>query len=73
MSFKEIIEESLLQKLDAVLNIKQSDDNNWQIETSDTELIRKQIMELVIQKNLNLVSLHTETSNLEAIFRELTK
>ena len=73
VSFKEIIEESLLQKLDAVLNIKQSDDNNWQIETSDTELIRKQIMELVIQKNLNLVSLHTETSNLEAIFRELTK
>ncbi len=73
VSFKEIIEESVLQNLKAVLSIKQIDATSWLIETTDTELTRNQIMELVIQKNLNLISLQNETSNLEAIFRELTK
>lgn len=72
ISFKEIIDESVLLNLHAVLSIKQTDTTSWQIETSDTEYLRKQIMEIVIQKNLNLISLHNDHSNLEKIFRELT-
>jgi len=31
------------------------------------------LLELALQENLNIVSLETEGSNLEEIFRELTK
>jgi ABC-2 type transport system ATP-binding protein len=72
VSFKEEIEGSIIQNLSAVLTLKKTDQTCWLIETNDTDLARKQIMELVIEKNLSLVSLQNEGSNLEGIFRELT-
>jgi ABC-2 type transport system ATP-binding protein len=72
VSFKEEIEGSIIQNLSSVLTLKKTDHSSWQIETNDTDLARKQIMELVIEKNLSLVSLQNEGSNLEGIFRELT-
>ncbi len=73
VSFQEILDNESLQNLNAVVSIKRLDAYNWQLETTDVELTRKQIMEMVIQKNLNIVSLYHETFNLESIFRELTQ
>jgi ABC-2 type transport system ATP-binding protein len=41
--------------------------------TADTEQLNKQLMTMALQHNLNIVSLQTESRDLEAIFRELTK
>ena len=37
------------------------------------ELVRKQILELALQHNLNIVSLQNESNSLEVVFRELTQ
>jgi ABC-2 type transport system ATP-binding protein len=42
------------------------------VEGEDMTEIRKQLMELSLQNNLNIVSLQTESSSLEEVFRNLT-
>jgi ABC-2 type transport system ATP-binding protein len=44
----------------------------FRIETSNPEVMRKQILELALLHNLNIVSLQSETQSLEDIFRNLT-
>jgi ABC-2 type transport system ATP-binding protein len=44
----------------------------WKFETDDPERLKKQILQLTLQNNLNVVSLQTETTNLEVVFRNLT-
>lgn len=73
ISFKEAIEIDWLQNLDSVISVRKTDAHHWQLETNQPELTRKQLMELVIKKNLNIISLQSETTNLEGVFRELTR
>jgi ABC-2 type transport system ATP-binding protein len=42
-------------------------------ETDNPEQLRKQILELSLQHNLNIVSLHSENRSLEEVFRTLTQ
>ena len=46
--------------------------NIWKLETTDPERLKKQILELTLKNNLNIVSLQSETTNLEDVFRNLT-
>ena len=46
--------------------------DNYKLKTSDPEAVRKQLMELSLKHNLNIVSLQSETQSLEEIFRTLT-
>jgi ABC-2 type transport system ATP-binding protein len=72
VSFKESIQASLLQNLSATQSVQEASPNNWQLATSNPELLRKQILELALQHNLNIVSLHSENQSLEEVFRSLT-
>jgi len=72
VSFKESLNAESLQRLPAVTKVTR-DNNTWKLSTSNTTAARKQLLELALQENLNIVSLETEGSNLEEIFRELTK
>lgn len=73
VSFKETVERSLLEQLPAVKEIIRSEANNWQLATHDSDQLRKQILALALQHNLNIVSLQSENQSLEDIFRSLTK
>src|SRR6185503_14129389 len=44
----------------------------WRFETDDPEKLKKEILQHSLQDNLNIVSLQTETTNLEDVFRNLT-
>ena len=44
----------------------------WKLKTTDPERLKKQILELTLENNLNIVSLQSETHNLEDVFRSLT-
>jgi ABC-2 type transport system ATP-binding protein len=46
--------------------------NSWRFDTPDPEKLKKQILQLTLQNNLNIVSLQSETTNLEDVFRGLT-
>jgi ABC-2 type transport system ATP-binding protein len=73
VSFKESLEKELLQQLPAAKSVNKTDANNWQLATDNPEQLRKQILELSLQHNLNIVSLQSESQSLEDVFRSLTQ
>ncbi|MCE3283267.1 MAG: gldA [Chitinophagaceae bacterium] len=73
VSFKEPMEAEWLQRLPATGTINKLNAHTWQITTRNAEQLRKQLLELSLQHNLNIVSLQTEGSSLEDVFRQLTK
>ncbi|GEO10277.1 gliding motility-associated ABC transporter ATP-binding subunit GldA [Segetibacter aerophilus] len=72
VSFKEPLEAEWLKRLDAVKTVTKVDTFTWQILGTDTNEVKKQLLELSLQHNLNIVSLQTEGGSLEEIFRSLT-
>ena len=73
VSFKESIDKSWLEQLSAARSVNKIDANNWQLATDNPEQLRKQIFELALQHNLNIVSLQSESQSLEDVFRSLTQ
>jgi len=77
VKFKEPIDKSLLERIDdAVIEETQEDSSentSYKLETSKPEAVRKQILELSLQNNLNIVSLQSENQSLEEVFRSLTQ
>jgi ABC-2 type transport system ATP-binding protein len=73
VSFKESLEKEWLEKLPGAKSINKIDANNWQLATDNPEQLRKQIFELSLQHNLNIVSLQSESQSLEDVFRALTQ
>lgn len=72
VEFKEPFEIALLQGLNEVENVEQSQPHHFKLQTSNPEIVRKQLFELALQHNLNIVSLQSENRSLEDIFRNLT-
>lgn len=72
VGFKEALEQQWLEKLGAAKRIHKQDDHNWSIETDEPAVLRKQLLELSLQHNLNIVSLQSENQSLEEAFRNLT-
>ena len=73
VSFRETVDRAILEKLPAVKEILKIEANNWQLATHDSDQLRKQILAMALQHNLNIVSLQSENQSLEDIFRSLTK
>ena len=72
VSFKESIDKSWLDQLPGARSVNKIDANNWQLATDNPEQLRKQIFELSLQHNLNIVSLQSDSQSLEDVFRSLT-
>ncbi len=70
--FKENIDKNILENLREVNTVQQLPTGNWQLGTENPESVRKQLLELSLQHNLNIVSLQSENSSLEEVFRNLT-
>jgi ABC-2 type transport system ATP-binding protein len=73
VKFKEPIDKSLLEKFSYVFAVEEPQTSNFKLQTSNPELVRKQILELSLQHNLNIVSLQSENQSLEEVFRSLTQ
>ena len=72
VAFRESPEPAWLESLPSVISAIKKEDNTWILDTQDTDALNKQLMELALQRNLNIVSLQTESLNLEEVFRSLT-
>lgn len=72
VAFKEPVELSWLQHLSTVSNVKHVQASLFNIQCANAELVKKQILQLAIDKNLNIISLQSENNSLEEIFRSLT-
>ncbi len=73
VSFKESIDKSWLDQLPGARSVNKIDANNWQLATDNPEQLRKQIFELSLLHNLNIVSLQSDSQSLEDVFRSLTQ
>jgi len=72
VKFKEAIDKSLLEKLNGVSSVEEFQTSNFKLQTNNSESVRKQLLELAVQNNLNIISLQSESESLEDIFRSLT-
>jgi ABC-2 type transport system ATP-binding protein len=72
VQFKENIDKDILNTLQDITSVEKLENQNWKIKTNNSENIRKQLLELSLKNNLNIVSLQNENNSLENIFRELT-
>jgi len=73
VSFQEKVDIGLMQHLPVVVSVNRISENDFLIATKDPDVVRKQLLELTIANNLNIISLQTESHSLEDVFRELTK
>ena len=69
--FSQPVQKSLFEPIRAT-SVTQIEPQKYRVETSDPDGVRKQILQLALQHNLNIVSLQSETHSLEDIFRNLT-
>jgi len=70
--FKEALEQEWLRRLPAVNSVNKLDAYNWTLETEEPEVVRKGLLQLALEHNLNIVSLQSENKSLEEVFRNLT-
>lgn len=73
VAFREAIEPANMQSLNGVNTVGRLTDYEWELQTTFPDEVKKQLLELALQNNWNIVSLQSENQSLEAIFRSLTK
>lgn len=70
LEIKEEVNEDIFE---GIQNKKQVNANTWVFKTDDADALKRRIMEISLKKNLNIISLQSETvGSLEDIFRTLT-
>ena len=70
LEIKEVAQEEIF---DGIQNIKQLNANTWLFKTDDADALKRRLIEITLNKNLNIISLQSETvGSLEDIFRTLT-
>lgn len=72
VQFSEAVSASLLQQIKEVTRVTGPVAGSWQLETAHPDVVRKQLLTLAVEHNLNIVSLQTEGQSLEQVFRTLT-
>lgn len=73
IQFKEKIDKTLLARFNQVARTEEAENNIFKLHTSAPESVRKQLLEMALEQQLNIVSLQSETRSLEDIFRSLTQ
>jgi ABC-2 type transport system ATP-binding protein len=70
LQLKEVVKEDVFE---GIQNIKQLNSNTWLFKTDNPDVLKRKLMEIALNKNLNIVSWQNEsTGSLEEIFRTLT-
>lgn len=73
VTFKNPISESALQEITEKININRISENRLIFETKNSDALKKQLLELSLKWNEEIISLNSEKQNLESVFRMLTK
>jgi len=71
VEFGQAVDVKLMQSINAS-KVSQIEPHRYRIETPNPDEVRKQILQLALQHNLNIVSLQSEIHSLEDVFRNLT-
>jgi ABC-2 type transport system ATP-binding protein len=71
VEFSGNVDVELLKNLPGVDNVEQNQ-NQYFIQTSDPEKVKKLLLEFSLKNNLDILSLQTKSQSLEEVFRNLT-
>lgn len=72
VEFKEAVDINQLKNIPTVSAVNQLSAFHFQLSTSNGEAVKKELLQLSVQHNWNIVSLQSQNQSLENIFRELT-
>jgi len=72
VAFKEELAPSQLASLKGVTAVRKLSAQEWELQAGEETDVKKQLLELALQNNWNIVSLQSENQSLEDIFRRLT-
>ena len=72
VQFSGKIDPQVLLNLNDVQSVEEQSASVFKIQTSDPENVKRQLLKLSLENNLNIISLQSETKSLENIFRNLT-
>lgn len=72
VSFESVIDNKLLSSLKHIQKIESAGNNRWKLFTDKPDELRKEVMQLALNNNLNISAISTETISLEDVFRTLT-
>jgi ABC-2 type transport system ATP-binding protein len=72
VEFKEPVQTDWLKNLNGVNSVRNIQSSMFNIQCSNAESVKKQLLQLAIEKNLNIISLQSAEQSLEEIFRTLT-
>lgn len=73
IAFDPPVQEAVFHRLPGIQKVEKLNTHFWALTAKDITLLRKNLMEMAVEKNLDIQSLEVETDNLEDIFRQLTK
>jgi len=74
VKFKEAVAADALKNISGVQRVEQFQTGHYQLHCQDAEYVKKKVLQLSIDKNLDIVSLQSSSSNsLEEVFRNLTR
>ena len=72
IQFDKPVDATLLSQLSTVKSVQKTGNASYRLQTANDADTRRQLLELTLQHNLNIVSLQSEGNNLEDVFRTLT-
>jgi len=72
VQFKEKVDAGLLEALPGVQSVKKINDTEWELSGTHATDVKRVLLELSLQQNLNIVALQSGEQRLEEIFRNLT-
>jgi ABC-2 type transport system ATP-binding protein len=72
VSFRESTDAGQLEQLKGVLTVTRLATGEWELYTEEPDEVKKQLLELALRNNMNIVNLQSETRSLEDVFRHLT-
>lgn len=61
-----------LKTLKSLKKLEQMGEGKWKLHTQNPDQLRKELLQLSLQQDLNITSIQTETQSLEEVFRNLT-
>lgn len=70
--FKETLEPQSLERLNGVQSVNRINPNEWELVCVNVNEVKRLLLELSLQHNLNIVSLLNSEQSLEEVFRTLT-
>jgi len=69
LEIKEEVDESFFQSIQNCIRLNST---TWKFKTDNPDVVKKQLLQLSIEKNLNVLSLKSDENSLEDVFRSLT-